>query len=58
LLCGNLMSEDKPRDWRTICEELVQQKEKAKVARLLEELAAALEERAKRREERAVSDRK
>jgi len=52
------MSEDKPRDWRTICEELVQQKEKAKVARLLEELAAALEERAKRREERAVSDRK
>lgn len=42
------MSKSKPRKWRQICKEVLKEKDRNKVDGLLQELAVALEDRARK----------
>jgi len=43
------MSQDKPKNWREICEAVLREKDQDKINALLEELLESLDERARTR---------
>jgi hypothetical protein len=49
------MSQDKRRDWREICEQVLREKDAGRVNALLEELLDVLEERERTRSQRPSS---
>lgn len=48
---GEIMEQREHRDWRIICEEVVQEKDSVRLNALLEELLEALEERERERKQ-------